>query len=101
MHLLLAEKGLRYKAIITNLLEELLPYLNDNFNYWIFNERQEVYWKDKPALEKNRLRNVIRYVYAHFDKKLTLDDLSYQLALDPYYLSHLVKKDLASPFGSW
>lgn len=92
------KKAFGYKAIITNLLEELLPYLNDNFNYWIFNERQEVYWKDKPALEKNRLRNVIRYVYAHFDKKLTLDDLSYQLALDPYYLSHLVKKDLGISF---
>lgn len=92
------KKTFGYKSTITTIVEELLPYLNDHFNHWSYNEKRELYWQERTGLEGERLRNVIRYVYANYDKKLTLDDLGYQLGLDSYYLSHLIKKDLGISF---
>jgi AraC-like DNA-binding protein len=92
------KKSFGYKKAITTIMEGLLPYLDSNFNYWTYNENNELYWEDKSTPEKERLKNVIRYVYRHYDEKLTLEDLSYEMGLDLYYLSHLVKKDLGITF---
>lgn len=89
-----------YKEKIVEIMKNLLYYLNENFNYWTYakTEGRELYWEEKSIVEKERLRDIIRYVYANRFKKISLDDLSYELSLDSYYLSHLINEMLGITF---
>lgn len=89
-----------YKEKIIEIMKNLLFYLDENFNYWTYakTEGKELYWEEKSLVEKERLRDIIRYVYANRYKKISLDDLSYELSLDSYYLSHMINEMLGITF---
>lgn len=46
---------------------------------------------DSNDIDIKRLYKIIKYIYLNYDKKITLNDLSDIVHLNPYYISHLIK----------
>jgi AraC-like DNA-binding protein len=52
-------------------------------------------------VDLDRMSRITRYLLSHYDKKVSLEDVSATEHLNPYYVSHLIKNTLGIPFQSF
>ncbi|MGI6733987.1 MAG: helix-turn-helix domain-containing protein [Anaerovoracaceae bacterium] len=52
-------------------------------------------------VDLSRLYKIIKYIYLNYDKKITLEDLSNIVYLNPYYISHLIKNTSGLSFQNF
>ncbi|MDO4859633.1 MAG: AraC family transcriptional regulator, partial [Bacillota bacterium] len=95
---LVIQKHVGYKETIVQEMRGLLEFLDKHFNYWIYDSDDIIYWEERKDIDQERLRDIISYVYAHRGEKITLNDLSYEMSLDSYHLSHLITNTLGITF---
>ena len=81
-------------------LVSLLLCLTNSFQYWYIKDNKiqpTNPYKDKP-IQVNRIRNIVRYMYENYQKKLTLDDIAEHEYLSKYYISHLFTSVLGESY---
>lgn len=49
----------------------------------------------------DRMSRITSYLLSHYDKKVALEDVAAMEHLNPYYVSHLIKKTLGIPFQNF
>lgn len=82
----------------------------DNLIFTLVNQFQGFFIEDykfkadtgSPSdIDLNRLYKIIKYIYLNYDKKITLEDLSDIVFLNPYYVSHLIKNTSGLSFQNF
>ena len=91
---LYVKKGANFSKKLTSLSIDLLTYMKSNFEYFSIYENR--YFINKFDLQDNptnvnRIREIYKYIYEHYDSKITLRELAEEKHFNMYYLSHIIK----------
>lgn len=79
--------------ILEEKLEEFLYIMVDKFQaFFIENNEFHQGNADMSPVDLERLYGIMHYMYANFDKKITLEDISQLEHLSVHYISHFIKK---------
>lgn len=91
-------RDLGYEEHLIQATSELLVYLDENYNHFIFDRKTVIFRSKENKIQNDRMRNIIRYCYQHHNEKVTLETLSKEENLSVYYLSHLIRDTLGISF---
>jgi len=86
-----SERKLGWQEVVNGLVYKLIRELHSDSGYL---EKEEK--RISPVQEERRkiiTTKVKQYIESHYDKKLTLEDLTEVVYLSPYYLSHMFKEE--------
>ena len=90
--MMLCQKGNNDK-ILEDKLREFLYIMVDKFQaFYIENNEFHHGNEDIDPLDLERLYRIMHYLYANFDKKVTLSDIASEEHLSIHYISHFIKK---------
>jgi xylan 1,4-beta-xylosidase len=82
----------------------ILLTLTNDFQEWHYNEDFEIVpsstFKDK-ALQRERLRRIVEYIYENSAHSITLDDVAEYCHVNKYYVSHLISEGLGVGFKTF
>lgn len=79
---------------IARLTVDLLYFLLNNFNYLVYDNK--VIKDDEHQLD--RFHRIVKYIYSHYDEKISLQDLAKKEFLSSQYLSSTLKEALGYSF---
>lgn len=82
---------------LNSLYYEILNLIVSNFIV----EKNDLRFENSVGEEKNRIREIVNYIYANYQREINLNDLSKQLYLSNTYLSKYVKKKLGMNFKDY
>ena len=81
---------------------ELIASVNEMYQFFMekekskavleFEEKSEEEFKD-PVLYRERIEQLKKYITAHVDERLDLNEISGRFYMNRYYLSHYFKKE--------
>lgn len=91
-------RDLGYEECLVQATSELLVFLDENYNHFIFEKKTVVFKGGQNKVQDDRMRSIIRYCYRHHSEKVTLETLSHKENLSAYYLSHLIRETLGISF---
>lgn len=91
-------RDLGYEEKLLKSVSELLVFLDENYNHFIFDQKTVVFKGGENKVQENRMRSIIRYCYRHHNEKVTLETISKEENLNAYYLSHLIRGTLGISF---
>ncbi|MCQ4636293.1 helix-turn-helix domain-containing protein [Anaerovorax odorimutans] len=91
---LYVKKGANFSKKLTSLSIDLLTYMKSNFEYFSIYEGR--YFINKLDLQGNpanvgRIREIYKFIYDNYDRKVTLQELAEEKHFSMYYLSHIIK----------
>lgn len=79
-------------ALLMECINDLVFTLVNQFQGFLIEDNKfKAGHGDSNDIDIKRLYKIIKYIYLNYDKKITLNDLSDIVHLNPYYISHLIK----------
>ncbi len=104
IHRILLEIGINYftntdsrPLRCAGLINQLFAELVEQVPYHIASEKE----KHSDRSRSLRMREIIEYINAHFQERLTLSEIAEEQHLDLYYMSHLFKDFFGVPFQDY
>ena len=86
------EKNFDYKKRCTDLVCDIISFMDKYFNLFAFDEDDVVVnFEGANQISIERISRIITYIYQHYQEKLTLEDLSNIEHLSTFYISHIIK----------
>ena len=83
----------------TDNINEVLSTLVRHFRGFYMEDYQyRIGRTDVSETDLDRMSRITSYLLANHEKKVTLEEVAATLHLNPYYVSHLIKKTLGIPF---
>jgi AraC-like DNA-binding protein len=92
------KRSLGYKQKCTDLMLELIKYLNACFNLFTYKNRTIVNVDSGNLVQIERMTRIINYIYECHAQKLTLKDLAELEHLNEFYISHIIKESTGMSF---
>ncbi len=86
----------------TDNINGILSTLVTHFRgFYIEDYQYRMVRQNASELDLDRMSRITRYLLTHYEKKVTLEDVAETEHLNPYYVSHLIKKTLGFHFQSF
>jgi AraC-like DNA-binding protein len=86
----------------TDNINEVIATLIRHFRGFYMEDYQYRVGRDNVSdVDLDRMSRITSYLLRHYDKRVTLEDVSATEHLNPYYVSHLIKNTLGIPFQNF
>ena len=77
------------------------PLVNQFQGFFIEDNKFKADYGSPNDIDLSRLYKIIKYIYLNYDQRITLEDLSNVVYLNPYYISHLIKNTSGLSFQNF
>ncbi len=89
-------------SFLTECINDLIFTLVNQFQGFFIEDHKFKADHGGPSdIDLSRLYQIIKYIYLNYDQKITLEDLSNIVYLNPYYISHLIKNTSGLSFQNF
>ncbi len=86
----------------TDNINEVIATLIRHFRGFYMEDYQYRVGRDNVSdVDLDRMSRITSYLLSHYDKRVTLEDVSATEHLNPYYVSHLIKNTLGIPYQNF
>lgn len=86
----------------TDNINDVIATLIRHFRGFYMEDNQYRVGRDNVSdMDQDRMSRITNYLLRHYDKKVSLEEVSATEHLNPYYVSHLIKKTLGIPFQNF
>jgi AraC-like DNA-binding protein len=92
------KRSLGYKQKCTDLMLDLIKYLNACFNLFTYRNQTIVNVDNNNVVQIERMTRIINFIYDFHAQKITLKDLAVQEHLNEFYISHIIKESTGMSF---